>query len=70
MYTLLHNVGLRKGLLAEAPSLILSILVAELFYKFHSFTFECVAFLVTWYAVSRAFALVGGLRSERPDTQV
>jgi hypothetical protein len=23
-------------------------LVAELFYKFHSFTLECAAFLVTW----------------------
>lgn len=23
-------------------------LVAEFFYKFHSFTLECIAFLVTW----------------------
>ena len=25
-------------------------LVAELFYKFHSFTLECIAFLATWLA--------------------
>ncbi len=52
MYTLIHNVGLRKGLLAEAPSLLVAMMVAELFYKFHSFTLECLAFLPTWFAVS------------------
>lgn len=26
-------------------------LVAEFFYKFHSFTLECIAFLVTWLVV-------------------
>lgn len=52
MYTLIRNVGLRTGVLKEAPSLLLSMLVAESFYKFHSFTLECIAFLGTWYAVS------------------
>ena len=42
-----------KGLLwKEAPSLAISIVVAELFYKFHSFTLECLAFPLTWVAVS------------------
>ena len=70
MYTLLHNVGLRKGLLAEAPSLTLSILFAELFYKFHSFTLECVAFLATWYVVSYLSATLRGLLSAKHDSPV
>jgi hypothetical protein len=58
MYTLLCNVGLRRGLVDEAPSLALSLVLAELFYKFGSFTRECVAFLVTWYAISYVMALI------------
>jgi len=56
MYTLIRNVGLRTGLVKEAPSLFLSMLVAESFYKFQSFTLECIAFLATWYAVSGVWA--------------
>lgn len=52
MYALLRRVGIREGVLIEAPSLALSLIVAEFFYKFHSFTLECLAFLATWLAVS------------------
>ena len=58
MYTLLRSVGLREGLVSEAPALAISIVVAEAFYKFHSFTLECVTFLATWVAVSYLFSLV------------
>ena len=58
MYTLLRNVGFRKGLMVEGPSLAASMIVAELFYKFHSFTLECGAFLATWLAVSCLVTLV------------
>ena len=51
MYTLIHQVGLRKGLLVEAPSLLSSMIIAETFYKFHSFILETGAFLVTWYVL-------------------
>lgn len=37
MYTLMCNLGLRKAVLAEVPSLLVSMIAAELFYKFHSF---------------------------------
>jgi hypothetical protein len=30
------------------PPLVVAFVVAEFFYKFHSFTLECGAFLVTW----------------------
>lgn len=52
MYTLIRSVGFREALIAEGPSLLPSLFVAELFYKFHSFTLEGGAFLATWYAVS------------------
>lgn len=57
MYSLLRQGGLRKVLSVEAPSLFLSILVAEMFYKFHSFTVECLAFMATWFVFSYLFSL-------------
>jgi hypothetical protein len=41
----------------HAPSAVISIIIAELFYKFHSFTLECVAFLATWYVVDQVAAV-------------
>ena len=38
----------RLALLRFLPSGAGALVVAELFYKFHSFTLECLAFLVTW----------------------
>ena len=52
MYTLFKNVGLKKIAISELPSLGISLLVAEEFYKFGSFTIECVAFFATWYLIS------------------
>ncbi len=52
MYTLMTNVSLRKGLISEGPCLLLSMLVAEAFYKFHSFSLEFLAMLATWFVVS------------------
>ncbi len=36
----------------EAPTLLISLVVAELFYKFGSFTLEAVAMLATWWLLS------------------
>ena len=33
------------------PGLLLAFVIAELFYKFHSFMLECGAFLLTWWAI-------------------
>ena len=65
MYSLYRQLGLRKSLTAEAPSLAVSLLIAELFYKFHSFTLECVAFLATWLAISYLFSLVAKVLAVR-----
>ncbi len=52
MYHMLHSHGLLQTLTREAPPATAALVVAELFYKFHSFTFECLAFLATWYVFS------------------
>ncbi len=49
MYTLIHLLSIRQLCLEQLPALGISLLIAEAFYKFHSFTLECLAFLGTWY---------------------
>ena len=40
-------------------------MIAELFYKFHSFTLECAGFLATWFVLDAAVHLLTGRRSTR-----
>ncbi|TXL73696.1 hypothetical protein FHP25_20010 [Vineibacter terrae] len=51
MYTLIKSLSTRQLTAIQLPSLVGALVVAEVFYKFHSFTLECVAFLVTWAAL-------------------
>ena len=60
MYTLARHLTSREVIAREAATFMISLVVAEVFYKFHSFTLECLAFLVTWMALS-ALATAGGL---------
>ncbi len=62
MYTLLQALPLRRLVLAQAPPLGAALLIAEMFYKFHSFTLECLAFLATWTILD---ALIQRLFSDR-----
>ena len=48
MFTLFRLLPLRRILTEQAPILIAAWAIAETFYKFHSFTLECAAFLATW----------------------
>ena len=41
-------------LATRLPGLLLAFLIAELFYKFHSFALECGAFLLTWLVIDIA----------------
>lgn len=52
MYQLFRAVSAHRLLTQEAPALLGSFIIAEMFYKFHSFTLECLAFLVTWFILS------------------
>ena len=63
MFELIRSVPLRQLLSRQAPALAGSLVIAELFYKFGSFTLECLGFLVTWFVldatiagIARAFA--------------
>ena len=58
MYTLIRSIPLRQLLLEQAPALGASLVIAELFYKFHSFTLECVAFLATWGVLDASIQFV------------
>ncbi len=52
MYALIRHAGIRRALRDEAVPLLLAFVVAESFYKFHSFALETGAFLLTWAALS------------------
>ncbi len=54
MYTLIRSIPSRQFVLEQAPAIGTSLLIAELFYTFHSFTLECLAFLGTWYLLDRS----------------
>ena len=59
MFTLLRSLTLRRFLVEQLPALVIAWVIAELFYKFHSFSLECAAFLLTWLVLD---ALIQGLR--------
>ncbi|MFN7921363.1 MAG: hypothetical protein U0Q16_14775 [Bryobacteraceae bacterium] len=58
MYHLIRNLGVRNAVIQEAPGLVISLAIAEFFFKFHSFLLECTAFLPVWYCVSWAMSKV------------
>ena len=69
MYTLMTDVSLRKGLISEGPCLLLSMLIAEAFYKFHSFSLEFLAMMATWLVLSYLVSSVRGLRTAKQNTR-
>ena len=66
MYTLLRSVPLQQVLLQAAPSGAAAFVVAELFYKWHSFTLECAGFLVTWYVADLGLSTARRLLARQP----
>jgi len=61
MYTLFRSGPLHSLVAIQAPALLLSLVIAGLFYKFHSFTLECAAFLLTWFAIDAALSCIRSL---------
>jgi hypothetical protein len=55
MFSLVHAERPGALLRREAPPLAAALIIAELFYKFHSFSLECLAFLATWYLLGALF---------------
>lgn len=63
MFQLISTTDWRRLLAMEGPGFLVSMAIAESFYRFHSFTLECAAFLATWYIASRLLnALTEGRR--------
>lgn len=54
MYTLLHSMSLKRLGSEQLPAIAIAWLMAEVFYKFHSFTLECLAFMATWFVIDMA----------------
>ncbi|WP_108807916.1 hypothetical protein [Aquimarina spinulae] len=54
MNRILKKLTLKEITLEFIPSLGISLLIAESFYKLGSFAFECIAFLATWYFIGYA----------------
>lgn len=58
MHKLIASMTIREFLVQQVPGITLAIIIAELFYKFHSFTLECLAFMVTWYVIDLVYSMV------------
>ena len=58
MFTLIRSLGFRTALRQEATPLTISLMIAQLFFRFHSFILECGAFLATWFVLSWATSFV------------
>jgi hypothetical protein len=57
MREVIRTYGTHPALVREGPPGVAALIVAELFYKFHSFALECLAFLATWYVFSAVYGL-------------
>ena len=49
MYSLIRSLQTKRLMAMQVVALGASLIFAEIFYKFHSFLLESIAFLVTWY---------------------
>lgn len=59
MYTLIRSMPVSRFAATQLPPLVAAFVIAEVFYKFHSFALECGAFLATWFVID---ACIDGLR--------
>jgi hypothetical protein len=58
MWTFVERLTTRELVVEQMPAMTIAWVIAELFYKFHSFTLECAAFLATWAVLDRAIRLI------------
>jgi hypothetical protein len=61
MYTLLREGWSAKTLQLQVPALVATIVVAETFYKFHSFTLEFLAALATWTVIDLVLSTIASV---------
>ncbi|PSH62655.1 hypothetical protein CU102_25165 [Phyllobacterium brassicacearum] len=63
MFRLLTSISTGELFKRQLPVFLIAFVIAELFYKFHSFTLECAAFLATWFVLDAAVHLLTGRRT-------
>lgn len=67
MYRLAKTRSARQVATEQLPSLVGALLASELFFRFHSFTLECLAFLATWFILDGALALLTSRPSAKAE---
>ena len=65
MFTLVRSVPVGRLLVEQLPALLMAWFLAETFYKFHSFTLECAAFLATWFIIDAVIQMGKALLQRR-----
>ena len=60
MYQLLRSSSPWELFTRVLPGLLIAFVIAELFYKWHSFALECLGFLATWFVLDAIFSLISG----------
>jgi hypothetical protein len=66
MYALLTQLRSRTAVATEAVCFSAAMITAEFFFKFHSFSLECVAFLALWFCLGAVGSAVVGRPEEAP----
>jgi hypothetical protein len=66
MYTLIRTLQVRQLILEQLPAIGSALLIAEIFYKFHSFLLECLAFLATWFVIDLCLSHLFGRFKRAP----
>ena len=54
---MIRSVPIRNLLAMQAPALFASFIIYKVFYKFHSFTLETLAFLATWFVIDAVLSV-------------
>ena len=58
MFTMVKTFGVETLARRELVPGVAAFLIAEFFYKFHSFALECLAFLATWVVLGYLWSVL------------
>ena len=58
MFELIRSSSSRELFTRHMPGLLIAFVIAEMFYKWGSFSLECLGFLATWFVVDAIFAVI------------
>jgi hypothetical protein len=70
MFTLISRLPIRELLWRQAPTLLTALVIAEMFYKWHSFLLETGGFLLTWFALDALAGFIAKMFGYSSDANV